>query len=129
MKYFGCGTLLIRFESKNMDNFPPEHLIRSTSNALTVANVTDCFVSLGESELSREQIYKLSMAIIRSPKRIVTEEVADEIGEFVTVLVGHCAQSCIIRLGTDPPDLSDEELTSYVRNLDWTSDESIRPSC
>ena len=106
-----------------------QELIESTASALTVENVVTHFLSLNETGMDREQLYRLSMAIVQSPQNMVSEEVEEEIGEFVSVLVGHCARSCILRLRSDPPCMTDDQFVQYVRNVDWSSDAEVRPSC
>ena len=103
----------IRNESRRL---APKLTIENASVILRAAT------SSSGKALTREELYWIVRYLIESDASLVSSEIRDELGEFVTGLIGHVAADCIVKLKTDPPDLSLSEFVEYVRNYRWARD-------
>ena len=93
------------------------HLTRNN-----VYNLLPHAVSSSGKHFTREELYWIARFLIKSEPELVNSNIRDELGEFVTGLIGHVATNYILKLPTDPEDLSSDEFIKYVRDYRWARD-------
>lgn len=86
------------------------------------------FLELCETGLSREQIYIVARMILFRQCGEVSDEVATEIGEFLSGLTGECQSDYIVKIKADPPGLVGDDFVRHVRGNQWSSNTPEWPS-
>lgn len=75
------------------------------------------FERMKASEWTRSDVHRLVRDILDRRPSLFSERTTDELGEFESALIGHCAPECILRFPGDPSD--QRQLVAHVRGNHW----------